>query len=68
MPSMKSNHTNHAEIPVIDISKPDEQVSDDLIAAVVQWGFVYVHGEIGFTSEIIDEMFEIVSCMHYSTA
>ena len=58
---MDGNHTQHAEIPVIDISKPDEQIGDELIAAVVKWGFVYLHGRVGFTSNIIDDMFEIVS-------
>ena len=47
-------------IPVIDISKHNPQVAVELIEAVIKWGFVYVHGDVGFTSPEIEGMFEIV--------
>lgn len=43
-----------------NISKHDPQVADEMIAAVVKWGFVYVHGYTGFTPVEIDSMFGIV--------
>lgn len=49
-------------IPVIDISNAHTQIGEQLIDAVVQWGFVFIkaHGS-GFSSDIIDNMFQIVS-------
>ncbi len=58
--SMALRHNNEARVPVIDISKHDPQVADEMIAAVVKWGFVYVHGYTGFTPVEIDSMFGIV--------
>lgn len=52
-------------IPVIDILNADAQIGEQLVKAVVQWGFVFIkaHGS-GFTSDIIDNMFQIVSKWH----
>lgn len=49
-------------IPVIDILNADIQIGEQLVNAVVQWGFVFIkaHGS-GFTSDIINNMFQIVS-------
>lgn len=49
-------------IPVIDILNADAQVGEQLVDAVVRWGFVFIkaHGS-GFTPDIIDNMFQIVS-------
>ena len=57
---MAASKATEAHIPVIDISNHDPQVGDDLIAAVVKWGFVYVRGHIGFSAHEIDKVFEIV--------
>lgn len=53
-------HNDEAKIPVIDISKHDPKVADELIDAVVKWGFVFVHGHAVFSPVEIDDMFEIV--------
>ena len=58
---MTTSDDAEVSIPVIDISKHNQQVADDLIEAVVKWGFVYVHGDVGFTSQEIEGMFDIVS-------
>lgn len=58
---MSSDNRVHAQIPVIDLSEHNEQVANSLIASVVEWGFVYVRGDVGFTTRIVDEMFDIVS-------
>lgn len=57
---MALGHNNEARVPVIDISKHDPQVADEMLAAVVKWGFVYVRGYSGFTPIEIDGMFDIV--------
>lgn len=51
-------------IPVIDISTANTQTGDELVNAVVQYGFVFVKSKgVGFTKQIIDEMFQLVrSC------
>ena len=52
-----------AHIPVIDVSEHTQEVGDNLIAAVIKWGFVYVRGETGFSSDVIERIFAIV-CIH----
>ena len=55
-------------IPVIDILNADIQTGEQLVNAVVQWGFVFIkaHGS-GFTSDIINNMFQIVSLRHLAS-
>lgn len=49
-------------IPVIDILNANAQIGEQLINAVVRWGFVFIKGHgSGFTSDVIDNMFQIVS-------
>lgn len=49
-------------IPVIDISNAGTPTAEELINAVVQWGFVYIKAAgSGFTPELINETFQIVS-------
>lgn len=48
-------------IPVINISNANAQTGDQLIEAVANCGFVYIKGEgSGFTSEVINQAFEMV--------
>ena len=49
-------------IPVINISNANARTAEQLIEAVVKWGFVYIeaHGS-GFTPDVIENMFQIVS-------
>ena len=50
-----------ASIPVINLSTDnDSRTGEKLVAAVIQWGFVYVRGDVGFNSRDIDSMFEVV--------
>lgn len=56
---MALSHNNEARVPVIDISKHDTKVADEMLAAVVEWGFVYVR-HTGFYPPEIDGMFDIV--------
>lgn len=50
------------QIPVIDISGDDQKVGNELLDAVIRWGFVFIHGEaLGFNKEIIDDIFDLVS-------
>ena len=62
---MQLSNQEAINIPVIDISVANSQIAEQLINAVVQWGFVFIkaHGS-GFTSDIIDNMFQIVSSRH----
>ena len=49
------------QIPVIDLSGDSKQVGEELIAAVKNWGFVFVHGEaLGFEQQVIDNTFDLV--------
>lgn len=59
---MQLSNQEAIKIPVIDILNANTQTGEQLINAVVQWGFVFIkaHGS-GFTSDIIDNMFQIVS-------
>ena len=50
------------QIPVIDLSGGNAQTADKLVEAVAQYGFVFVKGEeVGFTSQILDDTFALVS-------
>ena len=59
---MQPSDQKTINIPVIDILNADVYIGEQLINAVVQWGFVFIkaHGS-GFTSDIINNMFQIVS-------
>lgn len=53
---MAANH-----IPVIDISGSQQDIGDQLVIAIRQWGFVFVKGNnTGFTAPLIDHTFELV--------
>ena len=59
---MAADHDVESSIPVIDISKHSAETADELIAAVVKWGFVFIQGDVGFTFDEIDSIFRLVSC------
>ncbi len=50
------------QIPVIDISEAGEaETADQLVDAVVRYGFVFVKGEeIVFTRQVLDDVFALV--------
>jgi hypothetical protein len=60
------------QIPVINISEPNESVGDALIDAASKHGFLYVESKgTGFTAEYVDRAFELVStsskpCLSYA--
>ena len=61
MSPTQSNGQN-LQIPVIDLSHATATTADKLIDAVSRYGFVFVKGEgLGFTSEILDNTFALVS-------
>jgi isopenicillin N synthase-like dioxygenase len=48
------------QIPVINISEPNESVGDALIDAASKHGFIYVESKgTGFTAEYVDRAFEL---------
>lgn len=48
-------------IPVIDISRADQETGDQLVEAVHRWGFAFVKGSnTGFSAPLIDDIFELV--------
>ena len=55
------NGTDKLQIPVIDISDPDDQTADDLVAAVANSGFVFIRSlGTGFDADLIDDIFGLV--------
>ncbi len=63
MDSKRSNDPSlRVQIPVIDISEAGEaETADQLVDAVVRYGFVFVKGdEIVFTRQILDDVFALV--------
>lgn len=48
-------------IPVIDISHEDEETASYLVEAAANYGFVFVKGELGFTPEVVNDAFALVS-------
>ena len=57
-----TNGHDTLHIPVIDISKSNEQTGCDLVDAVVQYGFVFIKSSgPGLDAETIKQMFYIVS-------
>lgn len=62
---MAARRDAETAIPVIDISRHDPQVADDLVAAVIKWGFVYVRGDVGFTKPEVDGMFDLVRLFYW---
>lgn len=62
MPDMAANGLSSAQIPVIDISSDGDELGEELVGAVVKWGFVFIHGNaLGFDSHVIDDAFELVT-------
>lgn len=63
---------DNAQIPIINISEPNESVGDALIDAASKYGFIYVESKgTGFTAEHVDRAFELVStsskpCLPYA--
>jgi isopenicillin N synthase-like dioxygenase len=59
---MQASNQETIDIPVIDISNAQSQTGEQIVNAVVKWGFVFIkaHGS-GFTPEIIDNIFQRVS-------
>lgn len=48
-------------IPVIDISRIDEETGELAVAAAAQYGFLFVNGDdLGFSKEMIDHAFSLV--------
>ena len=61
MSPTQSNGQN-LQIPVIDLSHATATTADKLVDAVSRYGFVFVKSKgLGFTSEIIDDTFALVS-------
>ncbi|KAL9599758.1 MAG: hypothetical protein Q9219_003641 [cf. Caloplaca sp. 3 TL-2023] len=53
---MAANH-----IPVIDISKPDQECGDRLLDAVHKWGFAFIKGSnTGFSAPIVEMIFALI--------
>lgn len=49
-----------SRIPVIDVSKLNQETGDELVDAVHKWGFAFVKGcNTGFTASSIDHTFEL---------
>jgi len=48
-------------IPVIDISEPSEQIGHELLDAAARYGFIFIKSRsVGFSADVIDQMFELV--------
>lgn len=48
-------------LPVVDLSKPDEEVAQHLVQAVIEHGFVYIKSEgSGISKDDVNEMFSLV--------
>lgn len=59
---MQAFNQEAIDIPVIDLSNAKSQTGEQIVNAVVEWGFVFIkaHGS-GFTPQIIDNTFQLVS-------
>lgn len=59
---MTANGCGRVQIPLIDLSGDEEHVGNELLEAVMKWGFVYIHGEaLGFSSQVIEDTFDLVA-------
>ena len=59
---MTANVCSGAQIPVIDLSGDEEHVGNELLEAVMKWGFVFIHGEaLGFSPQVIEDTFDLVT-------
>lgn len=59
---MLSEDHNKLELPIIDISSPDEDTGDRLVAAAAKYGFIYIKSTgLSIGAEIVDKTFALVS-------
>lgn len=58
-----TNGGTDAQIPIIDISTPNDAVAAELLAAASNYGFVFIkNNETVISSQSISEMFAMVIC------
>ena len=59
---MTANRCSRVQIPLIDLSGDEEHVGNELLEAVMKWGFVFIHGEaLGFSPRVIEDTFDLVT-------
>ena len=64
---MTANGYSKSQIPLIDLSGDEEHVGNELLEAVMNWGFVFIHGEaLGFSSQVIEDTFDLVTTEAHS--
>ena len=58
---MDDAHGEKDHLPIIDISQATPETGDQLVEAASKWGFLYIRNQgLGFDTEIIDRIFELV--------
>ena len=58
---MSARECSSVQIPLIDLSGDEEHVGNELLEAVMKWGFVFIHGEaLGFSPLAIEDTFDLV--------
>ena len=59
---MTANECSRAQIPLIDLSGDEQRVGNELLEAVMKWGFVFIRGEaLGFSPQVIEDTFDLVT-------
>jgi isopenicillin N synthase-like dioxygenase len=60
---MAATEENPSAIPVIDISKPSQQVAQQVLDAASTHGFLYIKNDgVTIPPQDIDDMFKLVCC------
>ena len=58
---MDDTHAEKDHLPIIDLSQATTETGDQLVEAASKWGFLYIRNRgLGFDTEIIDRIFELV--------